>query len=54
MDELPSKSYDLIKLLEEMYPDKIVTRELSAYEQGYQNGVIDLIRKLKLLLESED
>ena len=52
--EVPGNSLELVQWLEELYPDKIVTRELSSYEQGYQNGVIDLIRMLKIKLESED
>jgi hypothetical protein len=53
MDILPFKTSELLKYLEGAYPDKVTTRELSAYEQGRQDGVIDLIRHLKQLEEGE-
>ena len=53
-DILPSTTIELVEWLEELYPDSIVTREQSSYEQGYQHGIIDLIRNLKNKLESED
>ena len=44
----------LIKVLEEAYPDTVITtRELSSYEQGKQHGCIDIIRYIKSLLENE-
>ena len=49
MEELPLKTLDLLRQLEDMYPDKIVTRELSPYDQGKQHGVIELIRHLNIL-----
>ena len=53
--QLPTTIEGLIEWLEETYPDKIVTRELSPYEQGYQNGVINLIRTLRFnYLEREE
>lgn len=54
MDELPVKTLDLLRQLEKEYPDKVITRELSPYEQGKQHGVIDLIRYLKRLQEGEE
>ena len=54
MESLPIKSLDLLKQLEKDYPDKIDTRETSAYEQGKQHGVIELIRYLKRLEKGED
>jgi len=52
-DFLPTTTVELIKWLDERYPDTIVTRELSPYEQGYINGVINLIRTLKATLKQE-
>ncbi len=53
MDTLPSKTLDLLRYLEKNYPDKIQTKELSSYDQGYKHGVIDLIRHLQQLEEGE-
>jgi hypothetical protein len=53
MDNLPLKTLDLLRQLEKEYPDRIVTKELSAYEQGKLNGVIELIRHLQQLEEGE-
>lgn len=47
MDHLPSKSLDLLKQLEKDFPDTMITKELSPYEQGKLHGIIDLIRYLK-------
>lgn len=49
MEHLPPKTLDLLRQLEEAYPDKIITRELSSYEQGKQHGVVELIRHLTIL-----
>ena len=46
MDTLPHSTLDLLKMLEQEYPDKIVTKELSPYEQGKLHGAIELIRSL--------
>ena len=54
MESLPLKPLDLLRQLEEDYPDRVETRELSAYEQGKQHGVIELIRYLKRLEKGED
>ena len=54
MDSLPLKTLDLLTQLEKEYPDKIVTREQSLYEQGRLHGFIDLIRKLRQLEKGED
>lgn len=54
MEDLPLKTLDLLKQLEKEYPDKIVTRELSPYEQGKLHGAIDLIRYLRHLEKGED
>jgi len=51
---LPSHTRDLVTLLEQLFPDRIVTAELSAYEQGRQHGVIDLIRTLRMQLEASE
>ena len=49
---------DVNKLLEHLeyaQPDKVnTTRELSAYEQGWLHGRIDLIRYIRQLLEGEE
>lgn len=47
-DYLPATAIELVEMLSEHYPDKIVTRELSPYEQGKLHGVIDVIRILRL------
>jgi hypothetical protein len=49
---------DILKLIEQLElaePDRVnTTRELSPYEQGWQNGRIDLIRYIKQLLEDKE
>ena len=54
MDKLPYNTLDLLKALEEEYPDKVVTKEMSAYQQGRLHGVIDLIRRLRKLETGDD
>ena len=49
MEKLPQNSLDLIRILDEEYPDIIITKELSPYEQGKLHGAIELIRRLKNL-----
>lgn len=54
MEHLPSQTIDLIKLLEELYPDNFPIHELgitSPYEMGKKAGVIELIHLLKQLQE---
>ena len=53
MERLPVKTLDLLRQLEADYPDRIITKEISPYDQGYRNGVIDLIRHLKQLEQGE-
>jgi len=53
MERLPVKTLDLLRQLEVDYPDRIITKEISPYDQGYRNGVIDLIRHLKQLEQGE-
>ena len=53
-DQLPTTTIELVEWLDKAYPDTITTRELSAYEQGLKNGVIDLIRILKYKLEEKE
>ena len=52
-DELaaPRPSEELVLWLEMLYPDKIVTAELSPYEQGKQHGIIEIVRYLRALHE---
>jgi hypothetical protein len=52
--QLPTTTVELVKYLEKVYPDKIVTAEQSPYEQGLQHGVINLIRMLKYNLELDE
>ena len=52
--QLPASAIDLVKWLDSNYPDKIVTRELSPYEQGRLHGVIDLIRALRVSYSLEE
>ncbi len=54
MENLPLKTLELLRQLELDYPDRMITRELSPYEQGKVHGVIDLLRHLKQLEEGED
>ena len=54
MEQLPVKTLDLLRRLEEDYPDKVVTREMSPYEQGRLHGVIELIHHLQQLEKGED
>jgi len=51
---LPRKTLDLLRQLEKEYPDKIITRELSPYDQGKIHGVTQLIRHLQQLEKGED
>lgn len=44
----------VLQKLKEVYPDKIVTRELSSYEQGKLHGAIDVVRYIERLLEEKD
>jgi|APSaa5957512535_1039671.scaffolds.fasta_scaffold05739_9 hypothetical protein len=53
MDNLPVKTLDLLRKLEQDYPDRVITRELSSYEQGKVNGVIELIRHLQQLEQGD-
>ncbi len=53
MEELPIKTLDLLRQLEVDYPDRVITKETSPYDQGYIHGVIDLIRHLKQLEQGE-
>jgi hypothetical protein len=46
MDRLPSTTIDLLKKLEEMFPDQMVTEEMSDFERGKKAGVIELLRLL--------
>ena len=54
MDNLPLKTLDLLRQLENDYPDRIITKEMSLYEQGRLHGIIDLIRHLQQLEKGED
>lgn len=53
MEKLPIKTLDLLRKLEEDYPDRVVTREMNPYEQGKQHGVIELIRHLQQLEQGD-
>lgn len=54
MDKLPKNSLDLIKQLEEMFPDKMLVEDVDAFDRGKLAGVIDLIRYLKHLTEVDE
>ena len=49
MDKLPRDTLVLLKELERMYPDQMVTEQMSDFERGKQAGVIQLLRLLKQL-----
>jgi hypothetical protein len=49
MNKLPSNTLDLLKELERMFPDQMVTEQMSDFERGKKAGVIDLLRLLKQL-----
>ena len=49
MDKLPIRTIDLLKELERMYPDQMVTEQLSDFERGKKAGVIELLRLLQQL-----
>jgi len=53
MDSLPSKTLDLLRQLEKEYPDSVVTKEMSPYDQGKLHGVIEMIRLLQRLEQGE-
>lgn len=53
INKLPTKSVDLLRYLEQVYPDKVIAKELSPYEQGLQHGVINLIRHLQQVKQGE-
>lgn len=50
---LPKDAYELVKYLDHLFPDKIVTAEQSPYEQGKLHGIIELIRRLKYVYTEE-
>lgn len=50
---IPSKSIDLIKVLDELYPDKmIIGDEMSDKDKLRLEGKVELIRLLKLNLDN--
>jgi len=49
MNKLPSTTLDLLKELERMFPDQMVTEQMSDFERGKKAGVIDLLRLLQQL-----
>ena len=49
MDKLPRNTLDLLKKLDELYPDQMPTDKLSDFELGKKAGVIELLRLLKQL-----
>ena len=55
-DELtaPRPTEELVLWLEGLYPDKILTEELTPYEQGKQHGIILIVRYLRELYEYDE
>ena len=53
-EQLPTTIVELADWLDNAYSDKIVTRELSSYEQGLLHGQIEVVRKVKELITKED
>ena len=49
MEKLPRNTIDLLSELERMYPDPLVTEQLSDFERGKRAGVVELLRLLKQL-----
>ncbi len=49
MDKLPTRTIDLLKELERMFPDQMVTEQLPDVERGKKAGVIELLRLLQQL-----
>ncbi len=47
MDKLPTRTIDLLKELERMFPDQMVTEQMSDFERGKKAGVIELLRLLQ-------
>lgn len=50
---LPKDAYELVKYLDRLFPDRIVTAEQSPYEQGKLHGIIEVIRRLKYVYTEE-
>lgn len=48
-EQLPTTLDELVDWLDKNFPDKIVTAELSPYDQGKQHGVIETVRLIKQL-----
>ncbi len=49
MDKLPINTIDLLKKLETMFPDRMVTKHMTDFERGKKAGVIELLRLLQQL-----
>ncbi len=49
MDKLPIHTNDLLKELVRMFPDQMVTEQMSDFERGKRAGVIELLRLLQQL-----
>jgi len=52
MEKLPINTLDLLDKLDELYPDQMVTENLSDFELGKKAGVIELLRLLKQLRDT--
>jgi len=51
---IPSKSSDLINLLNKRYPDVLDVQEcLSPFERGKKAGVVELLRELNQIINKE-
>lgn len=51
--ELPSQTVDLIKLLDEWYPDQMVVEDIDEAKRLKLAGKIELIRLLKRMATNE-
>jgi|JYMV01.1.fsa_nt_gi hypothetical protein len=49
MDRLPRETTVLLTELELMFPDQMVTEQMSDFERGKKAGVIELLRLLRQL-----
>lgn len=54
MNTLPSKTIDLIKELDKLYPDKMETNYTNEFDRIKLAGVIELIRFLKHLRDKNN
>lgn len=54
MEKIPSFSIDLIKELDELYPEKCPSKDQDEREIWMYSGKRELVRNLKILMKSLD